>query len=61
MRIVGTVAQWQDWTGLRFYESAQYIVPGALVPVTINLADDSGTYIEPNVWILHEVPEVIAA
>lgn len=61
MRIVGTVAQWQEWTGLRFYESAQYIVPGALVPVTINLADDSGTYIEPNVWILHEGPKVIAA
>ncbi len=55
MRIIGTVKEWQEWTGLRFYESAEYIVPGALVPVTINLGEDSGTYIEPNVWVLHDV------
>lgn len=55
MEIPGTVAQWEDWTGLRFFESGDYIVPGALVPVQIDVEGDLGTYIEPNVWITHEV------
>jgi GNAT superfamily N-acetyltransferase len=56
MRITGAVAEWQDWTQLHFYESGDYIVPGALVPVTIDLAEDMGIYVEPNVWIVHEIP-----
>jgi hypothetical protein len=53
MRITGTIAEWENWTGLRFPESGPYIVPGALVPVEIDIAANLGTYIEPNVWMHH--------
>ena len=55
MTIPGTVAQWQDWTGLRFPQSGEYVVRGALNPITIDLERDSGLYIEPNVWMRHEL------
>ncbi|MFH2054321.1 MAG: hypothetical protein ABIJ61_00045 [bacterium] len=53
MRITGTVVQWQERTGLRFPESGEYIVPGALVPVKIDVEHDIGVYVEPNVWVQH--------
>ena len=43
------------WTGLRFPESGEYIVPGALNPVEIDCELDRGEYIEPNVWMAHKV------
>lgn len=53
MRITGTVAEWESWTGMTFPESGPYIVPGALVPVQIDREADLGIYIEPNVWMHH--------
>ncbi len=53
MRVIGTVAEWEEWTGLRFPRSGEYIVPGALVPVLIDREADRGEYIEPNVWMYH--------
>ncbi len=55
MRIVGTVEQWEEWTGMRFPGSDKYIVPGALVPVKIDWDNNQGTYIEPNVWMVHQL------
>ena len=54
MRIPGTIQEWEHWTGLRFFESGEYIVPGALRPVAIHLEQDLGLYIEPNVWVVHQ-------
>jgi hypothetical protein len=31
------------------------VVTGALNPIEINVEKDEGVYIEPNVWIVHEV------
>jgi hypothetical protein len=53
MTIPGRVADWENWTEMRFPESGDYIVPGALVPVKVNCERDQGLYIEPNVWMLH--------
>jgi GNAT superfamily N-acetyltransferase len=53
MRIPGTVAEWAEWTGMAFPESGTYVVPGALVPVEIDLERDEGLYVEPNVWMVH--------
>lgn len=53
MQITGTIDEWQAWTELRFPESGAYVVPGALAPVQIDLESDTGTYVEPNVWMLH--------
>lgn len=54
MRITGTVEEWEQWTGQSFPETGEYEVPGALVPVTIDLSLDMGIYNEPNVWMVHE-------
>jgi GNAT superfamily N-acetyltransferase len=53
--IRGTVAAWEDWTGMAFPESGDYVVPGALVPVAIDRERDEGRYVEPNVWMRHGV------
>ena len=53
MRITGTVAEWEGWTGLHFPRSDSYLIPGALVPVDIDLENDLGVYLEPNVWMHH--------
>ncbi len=53
MVISGTVAEWEAWTRIAFPESGSYVVPGALVPVEIDLERDRGVYVEPNVWMVH--------
>ena len=53
MRIVGTVAEWETWTGMVFPESGDYVVPGALDLVTIDRAKDRGEYLETNLWMEH--------
>ncbi len=53
MRIPGSIAQWEQWTGLRFPDSGPYIVPGALNPVDFDA--EQGVYVEPNVWMVHEL------
>ncbi len=57
MVIESTIAEWETWTQLRFPESGQYIVPGALNPIEIDCEADRGRYIEPNVWMQHPVAE----
>jgi hypothetical protein len=53
MRVTGTVAEWERWTGLAMPESGYYDVPGALVPVAIDR--DLGHYLEPACWMRHRV------
>ncbi len=53
MRIAGTIADWEGWTGLSFPEDGEYVVPGALVPVRFD--GGTGVYVEPNVWMRHAV------
>jgi len=55
MTIPGTVAEWEEWTSLSFPDSGNYIVPGALNPVSIDRENDRGLYIEPNVWMVHPI------
>lgn len=54
MIIKGTIAEWEQWAKMRFPESGNYIVPGALAPVQIDCENNVGQYIEPNVWVKHE-------
>jgi hypothetical protein len=56
MVVKGTVAQWEEWTGLAMPESGEYVVTGALTPVTVDVEADLGVYVEPNVWMRHPVP-----
>jgi hypothetical protein len=53
--IRGTRAEWEEWTTIKFPQSGEYIIPDALGPIEMNLEKDEGVYIEPNVWMLHEI------
>lgn len=55
MTIEGSISEWENWTGKKFTDSGEYIIEQALVPVKMNRSQDKGTYIEPNVWIIHEI------
>jgi hypothetical protein len=53
VRVAGTIAEWEQWAEMAFPETRSYVVPGALVPVEIDLERDEGLYLEPNVWMRH--------
>jgi GNAT superfamily N-acetyltransferase len=53
VRVTGSVAEWEEWADMAFPESGSYVVPGALVPIQIDRERDCGTYLEPNVWMVH--------
>jgi GNAT superfamily N-acetyltransferase len=55
MDISGTVSEWEKWTGQVFPGSGDFIVEKALVPVRIDRGKKYGSYIEPNVWVVHEI------
>jgi len=55
MTISGTCTEWEQWTGLKFPQSGQYIIPGALNPMIMDIEKDEGVYIEPNVWMQHSI------
>ena len=47
------VAFWEMWSGRTFDQTGEYVVDGALAPVSIDLAAGAGRYIEPNVWFAY--------
>jgi GNAT superfamily N-acetyltransferase len=53
MLVEAPVSSWQEWTGVDFPGDGEYVVPGALVPVSVR--DGHGTYREPCVWIRHRL------
>ncbi|MCA6113112.1 hypothetical protein [Bradyrhizobium cenepequi] len=53
MTIVGTIAEWSQWTGAAFERSGTAEVEGALVPVLVSVEQNYGVYVEPNVWVRH--------
>jgi hypothetical protein len=55
MTIRGTVAEWEGWTGMAFPETGDYVVPRAAALVHIDQKSDVGTYLDPNVWVVHDV------
>ena len=55
MIICGTRLKWEEWTGMKFPQSGRYHIPGALTPIEIKIEKDEGVYIEPNVWVVHEL------
>jgi protein-tyrosine-phosphatase len=57
-RIDGTVGEWESWLGMAFPESGDYVFPGGLSPLAIDREADRGTYLEPNVWMIHNLSPV---
>ena len=56
--VEGTLKEWEEWTGLQFPVSGDYVVPSALSPVSIDLTSDQGVYRQPNVWVVHQIDEL---
>jgi hypothetical protein len=59
LRITGTVAQWESWTGLAFPESGEYVFPEGLATLKVDKDADRAAYWEPNVWMIH--PDIAPA
>lgn len=55
MTIAGSLAEWRTWTGLPFDQAGDVEVPGALVPVRCDTRHDYAVYVEPNVWVRHDL------
>jgi len=55
MTILGTRADWEEWTGMKFPQSGKYYIPGALNPMDMDIEEDEGVYVEPNVWMVHTI------
>jgi GNAT superfamily N-acetyltransferase len=53
MTIGAPLAAWRAWTGLPLEGSGAVHVPGALVPVHVDVAQEHAVYVEPNVWVVH--------
>ncbi|WP_218920627.1 Long-chain-fatty-acid--CoA ligase [Lentzea guizhouensis] len=51
MVVTGTAAEWQKWTGMRFPQSGEYVVPGGLD--LVRFQDGQGVYEETNLWMRH--------
>jgi len=55
MEISGTLLDWEEWSNTHFQTSGDYIIDKALVPISVDIEKNIGTYIEPNLWIVHDV------
>ena len=58
MTITGTTEDWRGWVDDPLPGPGRYVVPGGLAPLVV--ADGHGTYVEPNVWLVHDVVEADA-
>jgi hypothetical protein len=55
MVMAGSLDEWREWTGLPFDRTGEVIVPKALVPVRCDLEHNYAVYVEPNVWVRHDL------
>jgi GNAT superfamily N-acetyltransferase len=55
LRISGSVAEWEEWTGKTFLESGDCWFPGGLATLAIDRERDQGIHWEPNVWMRHSL------
>jgi hypothetical protein len=48
---LGSVGEWESWTGMVFPEPGAYVFPHGLAPLAVDT--ERGVYWEPNVWMIH--------
>ena len=53
MAMEAPVADWEEWTGMRFPDDGTYVFRGGLAPLEVR--DGIGRHVEPNVWVLHRL------
>jgi GNAT superfamily N-acetyltransferase len=55
--ITGTLDQWRSWTGIDLPADGPVHFPGGLVPLQCIAEHGVGVYVEPNVWVRHDLSE----
>ncbi len=55
MTLHAPVSEWVRLTGINFEKSGTYVVPGALVPLEIDLEKPDAVMLEPNVWMHYDL------
>jgi GNAT superfamily N-acetyltransferase len=53
MTIEAPVSDWEDWTGMKFPDDGDHVVPELLAPLYVR--DGVGRHVEPNVWLRHRL------
>lgn len=53
--VSGSLDEWRSWTGLDFSTTGPVHVSGALVPVQCDVRHGIAVYVEPNVWVRHDL------
>ncbi|TDW88774.1 hypothetical protein EV647_5783 [Kribbella sp. VKM Ac-2566] len=51
--MTGTVEDWEKWTNMPFPSTGTYTIPDGLTTLQIDREANTGTYIEPNIWLRH--------
>ena len=54
MTVEGDLRMWKRILGHKVVESGEYILKGALRPIVIDIENDTGQYLEPNVWVKYD-------
>jgi hypothetical protein len=50
-----SLGRWRKWTGRTLTESGAVNLPGGLAPILVDVENEIGTYIEPNVWVRYRL------
>lgn len=53
--ITGTLEQWRAWSGVELPADGAVTFPGGLVPLQCIGKHDVAVYVEPNVWVRHDL------
>ena len=53
LTVSAPVKRWEEWTGLAFPETGDYVVEGAMQPVRIDRGAGLGLYEESGFWMCH--------
>ena len=53
--VTGTLEQWNQWTGVEFSKTGPIHIPGGLSPVYCMAEQNVAVYVEPNVWMRHDL------
>ena len=52
-RVIASIDQWEQWTGIAFPSEGEYVIKNGLTPLQIDVKNNRGTYIEPNIWVAY--------
>lgn len=55
MTVKGTVADWEEWTKMKFPETGEFIINGAMQPLVIDREQNVGYCDDPNIWMRHSL------